>query len=154
MVKMLKGVIVVAFLVVSGCALNSLGVQFTADIGDTPFKAVIGSWEDTAVEGIPTGHIVVADIRGNVFDITVGGAFEERTYTLGLSGTNLFEAFATYLVLSEGLLYLGQSGTLTVTSKTPDRLEGTFAMTLAAVGSDTILEVTNGVFDLPVAPAP
>jgi len=152
MVKMLKGVIVAAFLVASGCALNSL-FSFTADIGDTPYKA-IGSWEDTDVEGIPTGHIVAADIRGNVFDITVGGAFEERTYTLGLSGTDRFEAFATYLVLSEKLLYLGQGGTLTVTSKTPDRLEGTFAMTLAAVGSDTILEVTNGAFDLPVAPAP
>lgn len=154
MVRMLKGVIVVALLVAGGCALNSLGIQFTADIGNTPFKAVIGSWEDTDLEGIPTGHIVAADIRGNVFDITVGGAFEERTYTLGLSGTNLFEAFATYLVLSEGIMYLGQSGTLTVTSKTPDRLEGTFVMTLAAVGNDTNLEVTNGTFDLPVAPAP
>jgi hypothetical protein len=154
MVKMLKGVIVVAFLVVSGCVLNSLGISFTADIGDTPFKAVIGSWEDTEVEDIPTGHIIAADIRGNVFDITVGGAFEERTYSFGLSGTNLFEAFATYLVLSEGAMYLGQRGTLTVTSKTPDRLQGTFVMTLAAVGSDTILEVTNGAFDLPVAPAP
>jgi hypothetical protein len=154
MVRMLKGVIVVAFLVAGGCVLNSLGVQFTADIGDTPFKAVIGSWEETDEQGVLTGQIVAADIRGNVFDITVGGAFEERTYTLGLSGANLFEAFATYLVLSEGILYLGQKGTLTVTSKTPDRLEGTFAMTLAAVGSENVLEVTNGAFDLPVAPAP
>jgi len=154
MVKMLKGVIVVAFLVAGGCVLNPPGVQFTADIGDTPFKAVIGSWEDTDQQGVPSGHIVAADIQGNVFDITVGGAFEKRTYVLGLSDTDRFEAIVTYLVLSEKLLYLGQSGTLTVTSKTPDRLEGTFAMTLAAVGSGDMLEVTNGAFDLSVAPVP
>ena len=153
MTKMSR-VIIALVVLASGCVLNSLGVQFTADIGDTPFKAVIGSWEDTDGEGNPKGHIVAADVRGNVFDITVGGAFEERTYGFGLSGTNLFEAFATYLVLSEGVLYLGQSGTLTVTSKTPDRLTGTFAMTLAAVGSENTLAVTNGSFDLPVAPAP
>jgi len=142
MVKMLKGVIVVAFLVVSGCALNSL-FSFTADIGDTPYKA-IGSWEET-------GQIFAADIKGNVFIIGVAGGFEERTYELGLSGPNMFEAFATYFVASGGVTYMSQSGTLTVTSKTPDRLQGTFAMTLvdlAAVGGENTLEVTNGEFDL------
>ena len=154
MVKMLKGVMVVAFLVAGGCVLNSLGVKFTADIGDTRFKAVIGSWEETGEQDVLTGQIIAVDFRGNLFDITVGGAFEEKTYAIGLSGTNLFEAFATYLVVSEGLLYMGESGTFTVTSKTPDRLEGTFAMTLAAIGGENTLEVTNGVFSLPVAPAP
>ena len=142
MVKMLKGVIVVVFLVVSGCALNSL-FSFTADIGDTPYKA-IGSWEET-------GQIFAADIKGNVFIIGVAGGFEERTYELGLSGPNMFEAFATYFVASGGVTYMSQSGTLTVTSKTPDRLQGTFAMTLnnpAAVGGENTLEVTNGEFDL------
>ena len=142
MVKMLKGVIVVVFLVVSGCALNSL-FSFTADIGDTPYKA-IGSWEET-------GQIFAADIKGNVFIIGVAGGFEERTYELGLSGPNMFEAFATYFVASGGVTYMSQSGTLTVTSKTPDRLQGTFALTLnnpAAVGGENTLEVTNGEFDL------
>jgi hypothetical protein len=127
---------------VSGCALNSL-FSFTADIGDTPYKA-IGSWEET-------GQIFAADIKGNVFIIGVAGGFEERTYELGLSGPNMFEAFATYFVASGGVTYMSQSGTLTVTSKTPDRLQGTFAMTLnnpAAVGGENTLEVTNGEFDL------
>jgi hypothetical protein len=146
MVKMLKGVIVVAFLVVSGCALNSL-FSFTADIGDTPFKA-IGSWEETDLGGVPTGQIFAVDIKGNIFMIGVAGAFEERTYELGLSGPNMFEAFARYIVLSEEVTYQAQSGTLTVTGKTPERLQGTFTMTLAALGSDTILEVTNGEFDV------
>lgn len=149
MVKMLKGVIVVAFLVVSGCALNSL-FSFTADIGDTPFKA-IGSWQETDLAGIPTGQIYAADIKGNVFIITVAGAFEEKTYTIGLSGTSMFEAYATYLVASEGVTYLSQNGTLTVTAKTPERLQGTFAMTLnnpAAAGGENTLEVTDGEFDV------
>jgi hypothetical protein len=127
---------------VSGCALNSL-FSFTADIGDTPYKA-IGSWEET-------GQIFAADIKGNVFIIGVAGGFEERTYELGLSGPNMFEAFATYFVASGGVTYMSQSGTLTVTSKTPDRLQGTFAMTLvdlAAAGGENTLEVTNGEFDL------
>ena len=149
MVKMLKGVIVVAFLVVSGCALNSL-FSFTADIGDTPFKA-IGSWEETDLGGILTGQIFAADIKGNVFLISVAGAFEEKTYTLGLAGPNMFEAYATYLVASEGATYMSQSGTLTVTGKTPESLQGTFAMTLnnpAAAGGENTLEVTNGEFDV------
>jgi len=150
MVKMLKGVIVVAFLVVSGCALDSLGISFTADIGGTPYQA-IGSWDETDMEGVPTGQIYAVDIKGNIFIIGVAGSFEEKTYTIGLSGTDMFEAFATYFVASEGAMYMGQSGTLTVTSKTSDRLKGTFAMTLnnpAAAGGENTLEVTNGEFDL------
>lgn len=152
MVKRLKGFMVVAFLVAGGCALNSL-FSFTADIGGTPFKA-IGSWEETDLGGVPTNQIFAADIKGNIFIIGVAGPFEEKTYTLGLSGTDRFEAFATYFVSSEGVTYMNQSGTLTVTSKTTDRLEGTFEMTLAAVGSDNTLEVTNGAFDLLRASAP
>lgn len=154
MLSMLRGVMVGAFLLASGCALNLLGVQFTADIGDESFKAVVGWWEDTELGGIPTGHIVASDSTGNLFDITVAGVFEERTYALGLSGMDRFEAFATYSVFSEGAIYLSESGTLTVTSKTPERLTGIFEMTLAVPGSEEVLKVTNGVFDLPVAPAP
>ena len=91
-------------------------------------------------------------IKGNIFTITVGGAFEQRTYEFGLSGTDTFGAFATYIVSSEEGTYLAQSGTLMVKSKTPDRLQGTFVMTLqhlAAGEGETILEVTNGEFDLP-----
>jgi hypothetical protein len=156
MAKMSR-VIIALVVLASGCVLNSLGIQFTADIGDTPFKAIIGSWEDTDLEGVSTGQIFAVDIKGNIFNITVGGAFEERTYELGLSGPNMFDAFATYIVLSEGVTYLNQSGTLTVSSKTADRLQGTFAMTLvdlAAVGSEDSLEVTNGAFDLPRLSAP
>ena len=141
MTKMSR-MIIALVVFVSGCALNSL-FSFTADIGDTPYKA-IGSWEET-------GQIFAADIKGNVFIIGVAGGFEERTYELGLSGPNMFEAFATYFVASGGVTYMSQSGTLTVTSKTPDRLQGTFAMTLnnpAAVGGENTLEVTNGEFDL------
>ena len=63
----------------------------------------------------------------------------------------MFEAYATYLVASEGVTYLSQNGTLTVTAKTPERLQGTFAMTLnnpAAAGGENTLEVTDGEFDV------
>jgi len=154
MTKMFR-VIIALVVLVSGCALNSL-FSFTADIGDTPYKA-IGTWEETDLGGLPTGQIFAADIKGNIFFIGVAGAFEEKAYTLGVFNPGMSGAYATYLVSSEKVTYMSQSGTLTVTSKTPDRLQGTFAMTLvdpAAVGSENTLEVTNGEFDLTKLPAP
>ena len=154
MIKMSR--LVIALLVLaSGCMLGPLGVKFTADIDGIPFKATFAVWND----GSPTSSITASEVNLRELDaikgvvINVLGAFEEKTYTLGLQDLG---NYAIYTDTAQDKVYVSQSGTLTITSKT-DRLVGEFEMTLAGLdegGGESTLEVTNGVFDLPSAPDP
>ena len=155
MSKMFK-VIITLVVIVSGCAINPLGLLFKADIDGTPFRAIMGSWNETEVQGLTSGQIFAMDAKFNTFVILVGGVLEEKEYSLELIGPDGFSAAATYIDMGEEKTYVSQSGTLTITSKT-DRLTGTFQMTLKGVddiGGENILEVTNGEFDLPNSPEP
>ena len=151
--KMFK-VIFTLVVLVSGCMLNPLGLLFRADIDGTTFRAINGSWNETVMQGVTSGQIFAMDVKFSSFVILVGGAIEEKEYSLGLIGPDGFSAAATYLDIGEGKTYMSQSGTLTITSKT-DRLTGTFQMTMTGLddlGGEITLEVTNGEFDLPNAP--
>jgi len=155
MAKMFR--VVIALLVLAGgCMVGPLGVKFTADLNDKPFRAITGSWGETAIEGFTSGQIMALDSKLNMFIILIGGAFEEKEYSFESAGPDMFVTSASYMDMADGKTYMSQSGTLTVTSKT-DRLVGEFEMTLAGLdegGGEIILEVTNGTFDLPSAPEP
>ena len=149
-------VIITLVVIVSGCAVNPLGLLFTADIDGKPFRAINGSWDETGLQDVASGTIFAMDARFNSFVILVGGAFEEKEYSLELISQDGFSAAATYIDLKNEKTYVSQSGTLTITSKT-DRLTGTFQMTMIGIddlGGESTLEVTSGEFDLPNAPGP
>jgi hypothetical protein len=151
MAKMFRLVIALIVLA-SGCMLGPLGVNFTAELNGIPFKAIAGSWE----ENVSSGIIFATDIDFNTFTILLPGVIEEKEYSFGPAGQEMFSTSAVYLDISEGKTYMSQSGTLTITSKT-DRLVGEFEMTMAGLdegGGEITLEVTNGLFDLPSAPDP
>ena len=155
MAKMFR-VMIALLVLVSGCMLSPLGVNFTADLNGKPFKAITGSWDETEMEGFTTGQIMAMDSKLNMFIIFIGGAFEEKEYSFESIGPDMFLTSASYMNMSEGTTYMSQSGTLTITSKT-DRLVGEFEMTLAGLDEgrgESILEVTNGTFDLPSTPVP
>ena len=155
MAKMFRLIIALVVLA-GGCMVGPLGVNFTADIDGIPFKATFAIWND----GSPTSSITASEVNIQELDaikgfvINVLGAFEEKTYTLGLQDLG---NYAIYTDTSQEKVYVSQSGTLTITSKTEDGLTGTFEMILVEttplLGGST-LEVTNGAFDLPSAPEP
>ncbi len=153
--RIIKLIIVLA-VIVCGCIISPGDLQFTADIDGSPYRAIAGWWEETIVEGFSMGQIIATDINGCIFTIFVNGPFEEKTYSLGFSTPDKFEAYATYTEdLIEGTIYLSQSGTLTILSKKDGKLSGSFELTLT--GSDDMesgntLEVENGRFDLPNTP--
>ena len=151
MVKMFRIIIALA-VITGGCMLGPLGVQFTAEFNGSPFKAIIGSWE----ENVSAGMIFASDVNLNTFTILIPGVIEEKEYSFEPAGENLFSTSAIYLDISDGKQYMSQSGTLTITSKS-DRLAGEFELTMVGFddeGGEIILEVTNGTFDLPDTPEP
>jgi hypothetical protein len=146
----IKMILTLLLLLTTGCSLTG-DIAFTATIDGEEFKAIVGFWDDGLVEGF--GQIFTIDRNGNTFTIFIAGEFEEKTYTLG-SFEQTAEGYAIYLNTAQGLTCMSQSGTLTITSKT-DRLEGTFAMTLIGItesGEEIVLDVTDGMFDLPGSP--
>ena len=112
---------------------------------------MVGFWDDDLVEGF--GQIFVMDRSGNTFTIVIAGSIEEKTYSVG-SMDQMVECSALYMDAERGTVCMSQSGTFTVTSKT-DRLQGTFEMTLVGMtemGEEVVLDVANGIFDLPGSP--
>ena len=143
-------IILSLLLLTMGCSFAG-DVTFTAAIDGQEFKAVVGFWDDDLVEGF--GQIFVMDRSGNTFTIVMAGSIQEKTYSVG-SMDQMVECSALYMDAERGIACMSQSGTLTVTSKT-DRLKGTFEMALVGMtetGEEVILDVTNGIFDLPGSP--
>jgi hypothetical protein len=149
MIKMFR-IIIVLVVIVSGCMLGPLGVQFTADLNGVRFKAIAGLWEESSSASL----ISATDIHFNTFVILIPGVIEEKEYSFEPAGQDLFSTSAMYSEISEGKTYVSQSGTLTITSKA-DRLLGEFEIIMVGsddAGGEFVLEVTNGTFNLPSAP--
>lgn len=145
MVKsLIKTVLIMTFLINIGFLQPSDAGFFTCKIDGEQFTADLATWEDRYFQTLPVGVINAAAGGINnlsMFVIWVSEHFQVKTYILG-STTD----FATYLDMSLGMNYSSQSGTLTITSKTDNRLQGEFEITLSAGG--LILNVTEGKFDL------
>ena len=149
MIKMSR-ICVVLLVLVSGCMLDPLGVNFTADVDGKQFQAVYATWQ----ENPSTSQIIAVDVNLKMFTISIPGNLEEGTYVLGLVGS---EASAIYIDILQQKLYVSQSGILDITSKTSEGITGTFDMVLMDIdllGGESTQEVTNGVFDLPSVPDP
>jgi hypothetical protein len=146
----LRMVLVLALLISIGCAILR-DPEFTANIDGTEFNSTFGLWTEISEQGLEVGQIIATDDDGTSFSLSVTGAFEVKTYTLGMFGTDTADALVIYTDL-QGTTYGAESGTLTITSKANFRLQGNFEMTLigiTGIGEGVMLEVTNGQFDLP-----
>ena len=150
MVKNIFRVIVILLCFTTAqCGLIS-EIKFTATIDGEQYQAIAGWWGNLVLDGLKSGLIVAIDEGQNTFTFNVFGEFEEKTYPLGVFG----EGIATYLN-SQGVLFTDQGGSLTITSKTNERLVGEFEISLVGLtetGEVVTLEVTDGEFDLPFSP--
>lgn len=145
--NILRAILIVLVLINIGCVVvPPQSVMFTCNIDGEEFKAVSGGWGTADNLGIIMGYIQVADSNKNIFTFNVLPEFEVKTYALGSYDANAYY----HTGFTEG--YDSQSGFLTITSKTNDRLRGEFEMTLVggpAFEEEITLEVTDGKFNLP-----
>lgn len=110
------------------------------------------NWSTVGVTAITTqGSPTIISIAGTNMPFTVSMAWVDsgpRTYTIGQSiGLN-----ASLIDGSNAWTAAGQqgSGSVTVTTRTAERVAGTFSYSMAASGSGTAgpRSVTNGTFDI------
>lgn len=139
----------------SACGGDSTGPEITIPSpsnGSMTARVDGASWSALAVDAITSqGSAPIISIAGTNTQFTISMAWVDsgpRTYTIGQAiGLN-----ATLIGGSSGWTAAGQqgSGSVTVTTRTAERVAGTFTYTMVAsgAGASGTRSVTNGAFDI------